>query len=228
MKLLAVDTSTVACSVALQVDDIVIERHKEQEREHTRLLVPMIEEVLRDGECTLGSLDALVLGVGPGSFIGMRIATSLVQGMAYGAGLKVAPVSSLLAVAEEVFTRYEADRVFVTQDAHMNEVYLGDFGCDKIVDAVSAERLQAQARLPELESAASGRYVAAGAGWERYPEFWSANADGFAELTDVRFPKARFLLPSAHRAAEAGNLVDPADVEPSYLRHDVAMPPRQP
>ena len=227
MKLLAVDTSTVACSVALQLDDIVIDRHEEQEREHTRLVVPMIEDVLREGQCTLASLDALVLGIGPGSFIGLRIATSLVQGMAFGAGLRVAPVSSMLAVAEEVFTRYEADRVFVAQDAHMNEVYLGQFACEQTVVPVGDERLQAQSRLPELEAAADLQCFAAGAGWERYPEFWSANEAGFAGLADVRYPSARFLLPAAQRLRDADELRDPADIEPAYLRHEVAMPPRQ-
>ncbi len=227
MKLLAVDTSTVACSVALEVDDIVIHRHEEQEREHTRLLVPMIEAVLREGECTLQSLDALVLGVGPGSFIGLRIAASLVQGMAYGAGLRVAPVSSMLAVAEEVFTRYEADRVFVTQDAHMNEVYLGQFGLDGAVVPLAGERLQARERLPELDTDTGQVCIAAGAGWERYPDLWAVNADGLSRQADVRYPSARFLLPAAQRMAASGSLLDPADIELTYLRQDVAMPPRQ-
>ena len=227
MKLLAVDTSTVACSVALLLDDIVIDRHEEQEREHTRLVVPMIEDVLREGQCTLSALDALVLGIGPGSFIGLRIATSLVQGLAFGAGLRVAPVSSMLAVAEEVFTRHEADRVFVAQGAHMNEVYLGQFACDQAVQPVGDERLQAQDRLPELAAATDETCFAAGAGWERYPDLWSANESGFSGLAAVRYPSARFLLPTAQCLLEAGALLDPADIEPAYLRHEVAMPPRQ-
>ena len=70
-------------------------------------------------------LDAIVLGNGPGSFIGMRIAASVAQGLAYGAGLNIVPVSSLAAVAAEVMAETGADRVIVAQDAHMNEVYLG-------------------------------------------------------------------------------------------------------
>ncbi len=228
MKLLAVDTSTVACSVALQVEDIVLQRHEEQEREHTRLLVPMIEEVLAEGACTLSSLDALVLGVGPGSFIGLRISASLVQGMAHGAGLRVAPVSSMLAVAEEVFATQDADHVFVAQDAHMDQVYLGQYAFGDGVVPLQAERLQAKTRLAELDDGGREGRVAAGAGWQRYPELWSKNSDGFESLADICFPSARFLLPSARRMVTDRRLLDPAEIEPAYLRQDVATPPRHP
>ncbi|MDH3820726.1 MAG: tRNA (adenosine(37)-N6)-threonylcarbamoyltransferase complex dimerization subunit type 1 TsaB, partial [Gammaproteobacteria bacterium] len=86
MNLLAIDTSSLACSVALRVGDVVIERHEEQAREHTRLLTPMIREVLTESGMHLPHLDAIVLGNGPGSFIGMRIAASVAQGLAHGAG----------------------------------------------------------------------------------------------------------------------------------------------
>ena len=90
MKLLAIDTSSLACSVALQVDGAVIWRHEEQAREHTRILVPMIEEALAEGGARTTDLEGIVLGNGPGSFIGMRIAASVAQGLAHGAGLKIA------------------------------------------------------------------------------------------------------------------------------------------
>ena len=91
MKLLALDTSSVACSVALQIGDDVVERHEEQPREHTRLLMPMIESLLADAGVVLSDLDAIVLGNGPGSFIGMRIAASVAQGLAFGAALANCP-----------------------------------------------------------------------------------------------------------------------------------------
>ena len=125
MNLLALDTSSLACSVALQVEDDTFSRHEEQPREHTRLLVPMIKEVFASGGIASSDLDAIVLGNGPGSFIGMRIATSVAQGMAYAGGIKIVPVSSLLAVAAEVMVTDEAGHVAVCQDAHMNEVLPG-------------------------------------------------------------------------------------------------------
>ena len=94
MNLLAIDTSSLACSVALQAGEAVIERHEEQAKEHTRLLTPMIREVLANSGMDLPQLDAIVLGNGPGSFIGMRIAASVAQGLAHGAGLSIVPVSA--------------------------------------------------------------------------------------------------------------------------------------
>ncbi|MEM6511595.1 MAG: tRNA (adenosine(37)-N6)-threonylcarbamoyltransferase complex dimerization subunit type 1 TsaB [Pseudomonadota bacterium] len=227
MKLLAVDTSTVACSVALQIDGDVLQRHEVREREHTRQLVPMIRELLDDGRCSLASLDALVLGIGPGSFIGMRIATSLVQGMAHGAGLRVAAVSSMLAVAEEVFARHDAEQVFVAQDAHMDQVYLGQYCFADVARPVADERLQGLSRLDELKRDCVGARYAAGAGWQRYPALWSDNADGFEACADVLYPSARYLLPAAQRQVLGGCLLAPTDLEPAYLRQDVASPPRQ-
>ena len=95
MNLLALDTSSIACSVAVRSDGRIFKQHEEQPREHTRLLMPMIRSVLFDAEVDLSDLDGIVLGNGPGSFIGMRIAASVAQGLAFGAGLKIAPVSSM-------------------------------------------------------------------------------------------------------------------------------------
>ena len=113
MNLLALDTSSIACSVAVKVDDKQFERHEEQPREHTRLLMPMIESSLDEAGITLADLDAIVLGNGPGSFIGMRIAASVAQGLAFGSGLKIVPVSSLAAVAAQVVAEHTACEVIV-------------------------------------------------------------------------------------------------------------------
>ena len=103
MKLLAIDTSSHACSVALRIGDAVTEDHTVEPREHTRILVPMISALLEEGGIAAADLDAIVLGNGPGSFIGMRIGASVAQGLCHGAGIKLIPVSSLAAVAAEVF-----------------------------------------------------------------------------------------------------------------------------
>ena len=93
---------------------------------------------------------------------------------------------------------------------------------------LAEERLQGQARLAELDSGEKAGRIAAGAGWQRYPELWSSNADAFEALAHIRFPKARFLLPSARQTVLDDRLLDPAEVEPAYLRQDVATPPPRP
>ena len=227
MKLLALDTSSLACSVALQVDDAVISRHEEQAREHTRLLVPMIEEVLAEAGLATADIDAIVLGNGPGSFIGMRIATSVAQGLAYGAGIQIVPVSSLLAVAAQVLETDGADAVAVCQDAHMDEVYLGLYAAAQpgVPRLVGAERLHDQSVISELELEA-GHFAAAGCGWQRYPLLLEANRPLLATVSPVAHPSARYLLATGRALAESDAGVDPQDVVPAYLRQTVARPRR--
>lgn len=229
MKLLAIDTSSIACSVALHAGDVVIDRHEELAREHTRLLTPMIRAVIEESGCSLSELDAIVLGNGPGSFIGMRIAASVAQGLAHGSGIPIVPVSSLAAVAAEVFADSEASQVIVAQDAHMSEVYLGGFrrGDAKLPLPLFDERLHGHLPIAELDSDGVRGRVAAGAGWLRYPELAALNEQFFERHSNVRYPRARFLLPLGAVALENGASVDPEDVMPAYLRHKVAEKPAQ-
>jgi tRNA threonylcarbamoyladenosine biosynthesis protein TsaB len=225
MKILALDTSSIACSVALQIDDRVVERHAEQEREHTRLLLPMIRAVLGELGAGLDGLDVIALGNGPGSFIGMRIAASVAQGLAHGAGLAIVPVSSLAAVAAQVFSEHDATEVVVAQDAHMKEVYLGGFrrGADALPEALFAERLHAQGAIPELAVSAAGTRLAAGAGWARYPALLAANRDRVSKVIAVQHPRAKYLLGIA--ATSLALAREPAELVPAYLRHTVATVP---
>lgn len=227
MKLLAIDTSSLACSVALQVDGKITERHEERAREHTRLLMPMIRAVFADASLNTEQLDAIVLGNGPGSFIGMRIAASVAQGLAHGAGLAIVPVSSLAAIAAQVFDETDAGEVVVAQDAHMNEVYLGAFKRDAtgLPTPLMAERLQTQTLIEGLDAASASARVAAGFGWERYPGLAAANDALIGLRSNVMHPRARFLLPLGEVALADGSGIRPQDLVPAYLRSKVASKP---
>jgi tRNA threonylcarbamoyladenosine biosynthesis protein TsaB len=227
VKLLALDTSSLACSVALQDGSSVLERHEEREREHTRLLTPMIRSVLLDADLAIADLDAVVLGNGPGSFIGMRIAASVAQGLAYGAGLNIAPVSSLAAVAAQVFAETDAQEAVVAQDAHMNEVYLGAYrrGDANRPEPIIAERLQGQQLIEEIATDGMAGRVAAGFGWQRYPALLSINKSSFRSCTEILYPRANYLLSLGALAVESGETIDPQDLVPAYLRHKVAEKP---
>ena len=224
MRLLALDTSSLACSVALQFDDEVTHRHEEQPREHTRLLVPMIQELLAESGSSASSLDGIVLGNGPGSFIGMRIATSVAQGMAFAAGMPVVPVSSLLAVAAEAFESSDAESVVVCQDAHMNEVYVGIYARSVVPALVGEESIRGLVPFEELQ-ASVGQCIGAGFGWRRYPELLAANRQALGSLSDVQFPSARYLLPAGLERLSDGAGVAPDAANPAYLRETVARPP---
>lgn len=229
MKLLALETSSLACSVALQLGGDIFERHEVQPREHTKLLAPMIREVLGDGAIELAELDAIVLGNGPGSFIGVRIAASVAQGLAHGAGLQIVPVSSLAAVAAEVFAVSDADEAIVAQNAHMNEIYLGAYRRDQrnLPELMFAERLHGHMIIDELDTGHTERRVAAGSGWQRYPDLAAMNAELLGGEVDILYPRARFLLELGSVAFGRGDCMDPADVVPAYLRHKVAEKPSE-
>ena len=226
MNLLALDTSSVACSVAVQIGNKVVERHEEQPREHTRLLLPMIESAVKESGAALSDLDAIVLGNGPGSFIGMRIAASVAQGLAFGAGLEIIPVSSMAAVAAQVFVEQDALEVVVAQDAHMSEVYLGIYRLESGMPVeVVPERLQIIELIRELQDEVEGRRLAAGFGWQRYPELLEANRKYFDDVSDVLHPRATALLGLTVAAMNSGKTVKPQDIVPAYLRQKVAEKP---
>jgi tRNA threonylcarbamoyladenosine biosynthesis protein TsaB len=224
VKLLAIDTSSLACTVALGIGVELIERHEEQEREHTRLLMPMIRDVLDQAGVVLEDLDAIVLGNGPGSFIGMRIAASVSQGLAHGAGLRIVPVSSLAAVAAEVMATTDAEIVAVTQDAHMQEVYMGVYArrADGLPQSVCDERLQSQGVIEELQRCERSSTIAAGYGWQRYPNLLAANEPLVGGQSDVLYPRAAYLL----ALADISDAVLPQDIQPAYLRQKVAEKPK--
>ncbi len=224
MKLLAFDTSSLACTVGVLADGHSTVRYEEKAREHTRILMPMIRSCLEEAGVELPDLDAIVIGNGPGSFIGMRIAASVAQGLAHGAGLDIVPVSSMAAVAAAAGK--DGDNVVVTQDAHMSEVYLGIYRIDSsgIPQPVMDERLHGQDSIDEI-AALTGRVVAAGFGWQRYPAVLEANRAGIDELSDVLHPSADHLLSLGAAALENDGAVPPESLDPAYLRQKVATKP---
>lgn len=225
MKFLALDTSSNACSVALQVGDDVTTSHVVKPREHTAILIPMIEEILRGAEVSLNDLDGIILGNGPGSFIGMRIAASVVQGMAFGAGLTVVPVSSLAVVAAETFATHDGARVVVAQDAHMNEVYLAVFSRGPDGLPVSEREVCLHKVTECMVDDVGVAMLAAGAGWRLYPELLNANQRLVDSEVDILYPNARYLLRLGIRDWSAGQAIAPEQVVPEYVRMKVAEKP---
>jgi tRNA threonylcarbamoyladenosine biosynthesis protein TsaB len=223
MKLLAIDTSSEACSVAVQNGSDILENHVVAPREHTRILLPMIRQMLCDADIAPAELDAVVLGNGPGSFIGMRIAASVAQGICYAAGLLIVPVSSLAAVASEALESQAAKNVIVAQDARMNEVYVGIFSAadDGPPRLRGEERICAVGRIDEIPTGT----IAAGAAWHKYAELLSANRPAIIDVSNIRVPRARYLLAAGGEGLAAGATVSPEALAPAYLRVKVAEKP---
>src|SRR3979490_3327443 len=129
MRVLGVDTATEACSVALLCGDETICRFAEGGLAHAQQVLGMVEAVLAEGEVSLSMLDGIAASIGPGAFTGVRISVAVAQGLAFGAGLRVAPVTTLEALASQVLQR-GTGQALACLDARMGEVYWGCFAAD--------------------------------------------------------------------------------------------------
>ncbi|TNF92248.1 MAG: tRNA (adenosine(37)-N6)-threonylcarbamoyltransferase complex dimerization subunit type 1 TsaB [Gammaproteobacteria bacterium] len=221
MKLLAIDTSQEACSAAIQQDDELIYRESLAPREHTRLILPMVEELLMESGLKLRQLDALVFGCGPGSFTGLRIASGVIQGLALGADLPVISVSSLAALAHGVYREKLSRRVLCAFDARIEEVYWGAYqlkeGVMTLVD-VEAVISPQQTYMPESDG-----WIAAGSAWAAYPEMQQRYQGKIKEVLSDRYPLARDCLPVAIDKYNKGELLSAEQALPVYLRTKVAQ-----
>lgn len=221
MKLLAIETSTIACSAALLLGDDVRERYELAPQRHADLLLPMIGELLAEAGLAPAQLDGLAFGRGPGAFTGLRIAAGVAQGIACGADLPVAPVSTLAALAQGATDR--SRRVLAAMDARMNEIYWGIYEADDsgIVRLRGEERVCApdDAPLPD------------GDGWLGVGDGWGAIGDALrrrlgAVLTGndaARWPRAREVAILGREIARRGEWLPPEQALPVYLRDRVAQ-----
>lgn len=149
--LLALETANEQCSVALfDGHQVVASRADSRAREQTRLILPMIDEVLAETQQTMSQLDAIAFSRGPGSFSGVRINAAVAQGLAWANDIPVVPVSTLLATAQAAWRQYQLEQVLVVLDARMDEVYSATCKLDpssKLMALQSDEQLLAYAAV---------------------------------------------------------------------------------
>ena len=241
MHLLALDTSTEACSAALGVclpgePERVLTRAAEAPRGHAELILPMVESLLAEAGLSLSSLGAIAFARGPGSFTGLRLAAAVTQGLAFGAGLPVLAVSTLRASALQALQRApSATHVLVCNDARMGEVYVAAFarGAGGLPEPLGPEAVCPPSSV--VLPAASGVWVGAGHGFRAYPQLAELQQVGLgqgearlglAEIFADVLPQAREVLPLARAEWAAGRLLKPAEAQPVYLRDDVAKVPQ--
>jgi tRNA threonylcarbamoyladenosine biosynthesis protein TsaB len=224
VKLLALDTSSEGCSAALLVDGEISERFELAPRGHTRLLMPMVRELLAEKNLAPAELDALAFACGPGSFTGVRIATGVVQGLAWGLDIPVVPVSSLEAVALGAIDALEIPEdtgIAVAFDARMGEVYWGCFAARSGLPVALAPE---QVCPPEAVTLPAGaeRWFGAGPGWQyrsAMPEEVSGRVDTIDETLVLR---AAWVGRLAVIAYEQGKAVPAEQAQPVYIRDEVA------
>ena len=229
MKLLAVETSTDACSAALYIDGIVNERFELTPKEHTRLILPMIDSLMSEAGLKPQQLDALAFSCGPGSFTGVRIATGVIQGIAFGADLPVVPVSTLAAIAQEFFdnnSKAQADLstfnvAFTAMDARMGEIFWGVYQRD--VQGF-AELIGKESVTPAVDVEFSDMIgVGVGSGWGVYRQELMARLAGRVSYCEIdNLPRASAIARLGARDFERGLAVAVEQAMPVYLRDKVA------
>jgi tRNA threonylcarbamoyladenosine biosynthesis protein TsaB len=219
MKLLALDSATEACSAALLRDGVISERFEVIGRGHAERLLPMADALLRESGITIGEVDAIAFGRGPGSFTGLRIAAGIAQGLAAGTRLPVVPVSNLAAIALAAARSTGAARILACLDARMGEVYWAAYEMrDGVPVAVTDERLsQPDAVAPPHP----GPWHGAGHGFGDYPALVEKLGTVLVGVNAALLPHAADIARLGAIDCAAGRTVAATRALPVYLRNDV-------
>ncbi|MFP5407883.1 MAG: tRNA (adenosine(37)-N6)-threonylcarbamoyltransferase complex dimerization subunit type 1 TsaB [Gammaproteobacteria bacterium] len=218
MKVLVLDTSTEWCSAALWLDGRIQARRVLAEQRHSSLLLPMVDDLLRESGLGLRQLDGIGYGAGPGSFTGLRIACAVTQGLAFGADLPVVGVSTLQSIAEQA----GAERVLTVLDARMAEVYWAAYARD---GTGWRAVIEPQLALPESVVIPPGdAWVGAGNGFAALGAVLRPRLEaGLVRIDATLMPDAAAMAPLAAGAFERGEGMDAALAAPIYLRDKVAL-----
>jgi len=231
---LAIDASTEACSVALkvnsgEVNNKVYSRYDLCPQSHSLQLLPMVDAVLKEAGIELSQCDGLIFGRGPGSFTGVRIGVGVAQGLAFSANLPVVGVSSLQAMAQLAYIKYQQKQVFSVIDARMSEVYNGYFSLDEqgimqeqILNDQITEAVTSPAKVHDrLVGITNTSVYGVGTGWDAYSEQLSS-LKGNTGTPDILFPSAEAMLVIGINALEQGKGVAAEDAQPVYVRDTVS------
>ncbi len=210
-KILAVETCTMACSVALWDGKRMYERFLEAERSHSKKLLPMCQSVLSEAGLTMSHVDAIACTRGPGSFTGVRIGVGVAKGLAFGQNLPIYAVSSLAALAYQVMEVAPCERVVALLDARMGELYMGEYE-----NAHGFPRLIGQESLTDVASLTVEQQLFAGTGAHEYADALKARG---ATLSPVLFPNARGVVALVQRGDVKA--VGASALTPIYLRNKV-------
>lgn len=225
--LLALDTSTEACSVALLHKGKITHLDELAQRTHTKRILPMVDEILSQSGIALNQVDALVFGRGPGSFTGVRVGAGIAQGLALGADLPVIPISNLTTMAQQAYEQYGSTQVLCAIDARMNEVYFSQLKAEQVRwdshqflqwNEVVAEQVCSPQQALALAQAEQGEWYKVGSGWAAYETLTEIN---WAKDSDIILPSAKAMLPLALPYYWQKQWISAVEIEPVYLRNEV-------
>lgn len=245
-NILAIETSTECCSVALSSDGEVIEKHQLAPKEHAYLILPFVESLLAEADIRLSQLDAIAFGRGPGAFTGLRISAGMVQGLALGQDIPIIPVSSLAALAQQAFQKFQLPRIIAVLDARMGELYWGTFSLSTN-DANLLDSSLENLTIPEaILIDENDPYFYIGPGCKHLGGVLNLNETLNCAHVDqdkvdeenletiglnqfcTYYPMAKDILTIGLDLFSKGEVLDAEDALPVYLRNNVAAKPSKP
>ena len=221
MNLLAIETATEACSVALWCDGVLRERFEVAPRRHTELVLPWADALLAEAGIAKTQIDVIACGRGPGAFTGVRLAVALTQGLALALDRPVVAVSTLAALAFAA-NAAPGEAVLAAIDARMGEVYLAAFEREpEDVRLLGSEHLlRPVAASPDP----SRRWIGVGTGFDaEQGALRTALGSTVARVDAAALPHAAAVARLAVQAYARGEIVAPELLEPAYLRDKVAL-----
>lgn len=220
-NILAIDTSTHACTAAVSVGDEIIEQFQVAPQQHANLILPMIQSLLDEASLSLSQLDAVAFGCGPGSFMGIRIATGVAQGLAFGIDRPVIAVSSLQTLAQTAYQQKRHKKILAAWDARMNGVYWGAYQVDN--NGLMQSVLDDQLSEPNDIVVPNDAWLAAGNAWQVYADqLQSQCTQCFSETLFEIYPHAGAMALIANHKFNRNEITAAQDAQPVYLRNNVA------
>lgn len=226
MKLLAIETSAGACSVALfdgsrQLPDQCQMLHKLLPMQQAKFLLPMIHTLLANLSIDIRQLDGIAYGCGPGSFTGIRLATSTAQALGYGLELPLIPVSSLAATAQTVFEERDWRKIIVCVDAHMERVYLATYEFSESGEILTGQEMISSIDeiLAEKTDDKSGEWYGVGDGWCKYGDIVKQSLGITLKMVNTKVtPTALAVMKLARIKFEQKQCIEAKYALPVYLQ----------
>lgn len=222
VTILAFDTSTTACTAALCLDNKVHELFEIAPRRHSELIISMINDLLTKSRIGLQDVDAIAFGAGPGSFMGVRIATGIAQGLAFGADKPVIPVSTLQTIAQNAYQATQISNIVAGWDARMGEIYWGAYQLNERVDLMEAVVDDRLDKPNSVELPSQKDWLAAGNAWSLYEAGLNQAFKQHVKTHDkVIYPQAGPMTKIALEKYQQGDVLPAEKAEPKYLRNKV-------
>ena len=210
-NILAIETSSDACSLALSKGKEIVSFHELMPQQHTEKLLGLLQQLMDDLKATYQDLDVIAAGCGPGSFTGTRLACSVAQGLAYSLGISTIPVSSLQVIAQGINREFNSSEVNVLVNAHMGQVYLGNFVFTEEELKSASEKVLKVEEFSDLDLSPTSVFVGDGC------ELITKQLEELGATIYTRYPNAQDLLSEAQKKFSEGATVDPKDLVPVYL-----------